>query len=110
MGSSICSGTLEKVWLKKSHCPTCGKKRFFVYELWEWYGIYVTCLKCGEKFTDEGRMDRPFCPGWRKTNIRNAKRFYRQILTNRPEGQKGEGLSPIKKLNSSKIREGGGDG
>jgi len=81
MGSAICSGTLEKVWLKKTYCPTCGKDRYFVAALWEWYGVYLTCIRCGERFCEEGRMERPFCRGWRKDSIKRAKKFY---LRNRP--------------------------
>jgi len=79
MSSAICSGTLEKVWLEKGYCPTCKKKRFFVRQMWEWYGLYDTCLKCGEKYFEGERMDRPFCRGWRKGNIDSAKKFYRQV-------------------------------
>lgn len=81
MGSAICSGQLDAVWLKRLECPSCDKRRFFVRELWQWYGVYDTCLKCGEKFCDGVQMDRPFCRGWRRGNIKAAERFYRKYRT-----------------------------
>jgi hypothetical protein len=79
MGSAICNGQLEKVWIAKGYCPTCKKDRYFFREVWEWYGLYDTCLKCGEKYFEGDRMDRPFCPGWRKHNIKKAKQLYRTL-------------------------------
>lgn len=90
MGSAICSGQLEKVWIKKGHCPTCKKDRYFLRELWEWYGLYDTCLKCGEKYFEGERMDRPFCRGWRKQNVDRAKKFYRQAAKTVYEESKDE--------------------
>jgi len=80
MGSAICSGKLDLISLVKAHCPTCKKLRYFLFEVWQWYGGYLTCLKCGEKFFEGERMERPFCPGWRQSNIKAAKKFYRQSL------------------------------
>ncbi len=79
MGSAICTGQLDEVWIRRLFCPTCEKKRYFLCTLWEWYGLYDTCLKCGERYFEGEQMDRPFCPGWRKSNIDSAKKFYRQF-------------------------------
>lgn len=67
------------VELKRLECLTCGKMRFFVWACYDWYGADMTCLRCGERFTsEEGRMERPFCRGWRKDSIRRAKKRWRK--------------------------------
>jgi len=80
MGSAICSGKLDFISLVKAHCPSCKKQRSFLFEMWEWYGRYSTCLKCGEKFFEGEMMERPFSPGWRQKNINAAKKLYRRFL------------------------------
>ena len=44
-----------------------------------WRGVYWICLSCGERFhSDEGRMERPFVPGWRVKSIKQAKEIWRE--------------------------------
>jgi len=45
-----------------------------------WYGSIFTCLKCGERFSNEEMLPRPFCPRWRKDNIKSAEKFYRRHI------------------------------
>lgn len=79
MGSAICSGTIEKTWIERGHCPTCKKQRFFLREMVDWYGLYDTCLKCGDRWGENELLDRPFCRGWRKESVDRAKKFYRRM-------------------------------
>jgi len=78
MGSHISFAKPDMVWLRRYDCPTCGKKRFFMGWHQEWYGSIFTCLKCGERFSDDEMLPRPFCPRWRQDNIAGAKKFYRK--------------------------------
>jgi len=75
----ICAPSSVGVRLSRKYCPTCDKDRFFVIAHYEWYGSDLTCLRCGEQFdTEEGQKPRPFCPGWRKQNIKSAKKLWRK--------------------------------
>jgi len=71
----------DSVVLRRVHCPTCERRRFFVVSHTPWYGINETCLWCGERFDDEGRAERPFERGWRKRSIESARRHYRRYRT-----------------------------
>lgn len=59
-------------------CGNCRHRRTFVVFVYEWYGPYATCLGCGEKYCNEGRMERPFERGWRARSIAEAKRRWKQ--------------------------------
>ncbi len=63
--------------LDRQPCPTCEKPRFFVCTFQHWYGWEFICLKCGEWFDEEGRMERPFRPRWREDNKAAARRMWR---------------------------------
>ena len=60
-------------------CPTCEKRRYFLDVYYEWLGGEITCLFCGERFTEEGRLPRPFCRGWREMNKERARKRYRRF-------------------------------
>ena len=79
MKIAICTGRIEKMWLEKGYCPNCKKQRYFIREMVEWYGLYDTCLRCGDKWFEGKMMARPFCRGWRKMQIEKAKKWYRCI-------------------------------
>ena len=75
----ICASAPLAIRLDRLFCPTCKKQRFFLIAHYECYGSDLTCLRCGEQFdTEEGRKARPFCPGWRKQNIKSAKKLWRR--------------------------------
>lgn len=78
MGFHILIAKPDKILLHRHYCPTCEKKRFMMCWHEEWYGWNYTCLKCGERWADEERLERPFCRGWRQDSVRRAKRFYRK--------------------------------
>lgn len=70
----ICSPTITGRRARIVFCPTCGRRRR-MYMWWqEWYGWHVTCLTCGEQWQDGEMLARPFCRGWRKENIAQAKK------------------------------------
>lgn len=68
-------------------CPTCVRRRRMVMEIFEWYGTDVTCCGCGERWQDNEMCPRPFCPGWRKRNIEQARAKWLRY------DQRGEGES-----------------
>lgn len=68
----------DRVSILRFDCIHCEKSRFFVVASQEWYGRIGTCLKCGEQFGDDEWLARPFARGWRKENIANAKKVFRQ--------------------------------
>ena len=59
---------------RRIKCPTC-QRRTFIGALYEWYGWLITCLHCGDRWQDGERMPRPFAPGWRKDNVRRARKL-----------------------------------
>ena len=68
-------------------CTTCQARRRQLCTLEAWYGVYRTCLTCGERWGDGERLERPFARGWRQDSVRRAKelwaRYGRVQLTKR---------------------------
>jgi hypothetical protein len=60
-------------------CPTCERRRFMFWRHVPWYGIDLTCLRCGEEWSDGERCERPFAPRWRQRNIEAARKLYRRL-------------------------------
>jgi hypothetical protein len=56
------------------HCPNCKRVRRFVGRAMVWYDTIWTCCACGDSYSVEGRMQRPFARGWRADEIRRARR------------------------------------
>lgn len=54
-------------------CPNCKVRRRFILKAQDYYDTIWTCCACGDSWTAEGRMERPFKPGWRKERISRAK-------------------------------------
>ena len=61
-------------WRTNRHCPTCERRRWFLASHAIWYGTTLTCLGCGDTWTDGERHERPFAPAWRERSIAAAKR------------------------------------
>jgi len=74
----ICTSPVVEKHLVRKICPTCGKRRYMTCFSYEWYDTDFTCLKCGERWSGGERLDRPFCPGWRKKSVENAKKQWRR--------------------------------
>jgi transposase len=65
----------------KFHCSNCDVSREGLGEYYEWYGYELTCLTCGDVYTEDGRRERPFERGWRKKSVEDArKRLERHLL------------------------------
>lgn len=54
-------------------CPTCDRRRRMAGHLALWYGATLTCLGCGDMWTDGEMHPRPFKPRWRAENIAAAR-------------------------------------
>lgn len=60
----------------EADCPTCGtRERFAGYDQ-PWYGPTLTCLGCGDRFSDGERLPRPFKPRWRRESIAEAEQWW----------------------------------
>lgn len=68
----ICAPSPTHTSLLVCHCPTCNDIRQFLVEDFEWYGAKLTCLTCGDAWSDGEREERPFRRGWRKDAIAAA--------------------------------------
>lgn len=66
--------------LFRTECPECGEPSWFFSRGWEWYADRLTCLGCGDEFSEDGRMERPFCRGWRQSNIAAAIKSLKRLL------------------------------
>lgn len=77
-GVHICAPVADAVNLRRMLCHTCERPTYFVTAHYEWYGWSVTCLRCGERWNDGERQERPFERGWRRHSIEQASAFYRR--------------------------------
>jgi hypothetical protein len=72
-GAVICEPTTFN-WRTRRHCPTCVRIRWMHVAEAIWYGATITCLGCGEAWSDGERLRRPFARGWRQDAVRRARR------------------------------------
>jgi hypothetical protein len=63
-------------------CPTeDGRIRRMVYTYSGlFFGPDLTCLGCGERWSDEGQYPRPFRRGWREEAMATARQAWRMAL------------------------------
>ena len=78
MSLHICAPEPDIVLIQWNPCSTCERKSPMVLAHYPWYGADWTCLRCGERWTDGERCERPFAPAWRKKNIEAAKKLWRR--------------------------------
>jgi len=64
--------------LRRTHCPTCDRRRWFAAWFYEWYGWNMTCLRCGDQWSDGAMCPRPFERGWRKKSVAAVIKRWRQ--------------------------------
>lgn len=64
--------------IKRVACPTCKRRTFMVGFFYEWYGWTLTCLGCGDQWTDGEMHPRPFAPKWRERNKEAARKMWRK--------------------------------
>jgi len=77
-GLHICAPQTDLRHLMRIDCPTCKRRTFAVGFHAPWYGWDLTCLKCGEEWSDGEMRRRPFAPRWRLRNIERAKARWRR--------------------------------
>jgi hypothetical protein len=64
------------------HCVTCKRLRRVVsLERSLWYAPILTCLGCGDSWSDGEMMPRPFARGWRAKAVEKAKRDWAAAMT-----------------------------
>jgi hypothetical protein len=85
MATHICRPIVDVIQIDRGYCPNCAKRRFVLRWHQEWYGWNETCLRCGEQWQDGQRLERPFCPGWRKLRVARAKQLWRRYREGRPD-------------------------
>ena len=61
-------------------CPTCDRRRRFVCHFEAWYGVDVTCLGCGDRWSDGEMAERPFQRGWRQESVKRAREQWASAL------------------------------
>lgn len=61
---------------RTAQCPTCGSAQRMAGFLQLWYGQTLTCLGCGDRWTDGEMHPRPFKPRWRAENKTAAQRWW----------------------------------
>lgn len=77
----ICAPQPDEAWKRRRQCPTCERRTTLVFFHTPWYGVDITCLRCGENWDgEEGRRERPFEPGWRPRSIAAARKRWRRFV------------------------------
>lgn len=69
--------------LRRSACPTCQKRTYFLWRHTPWYGVDDTCLRCGEEWQDGERSERPLAPRWRERRKQRARQLFRCLKAGR---------------------------
>jgi hypothetical protein len=54
-------------------CPVDERHTECVVSVYEWYSPIVTCVRCGESWSDGELRQRPFQRGWRRDAQRAAQ-------------------------------------
>jgi hypothetical protein len=57
-------------------CPTENRRRRMAGHLALWYGATITCLGCGDSWTDGEMHPRPFRPRWREDAIARGRKAW----------------------------------
>ena len=73
--------------IRRHFCPTCNRRTYMLWRHTPWYGVDVTCLRCGEEWQDGQRAERPFAPRWRERNKAAARKLYRLLRTAAPNAK-----------------------
>jgi hypothetical protein len=78
-GVHICAPPVTRRRIVGMDCPCCGKWTRVMQFFYEWYGASCTCLRCGDRWSDGERLERPFARGWRAKSIADAKKHWRAM-------------------------------
>lgn len=73
--SALCSPDTLPIRLT-CNCPVCGSDQRMAGFLQLWYGQTITCLGCGDMWTDGEMHPRPFKPRWRAENTAKAQQWW----------------------------------
>lgn len=93
-GVHICWSHPVEVRLMRARCQTCERRTYHVVASYEWYGPDGTCLRCGERYNEDGRAERPFARGWREQSKRDARASYRRRRSPTPANAPTETETP----------------
>jgi hypothetical protein len=63
-------------WRGIQFCPTCERRRRFAGFDQAWYGVTLTCLACGDSWSDGEMLERPFRRGWRDRARAEARKWW----------------------------------
>lgn len=66
--------------LQKNLCVNCKDDEWMLGTHFEWYSSHWTCLKCGERYNDDGIAPRPFERGWRNKSRNSAMQIIKNCL------------------------------
>lgn len=78
---TICGRTLLE-GRGRWHCPTCeGETDFLRSFCGLWYGDLLTCIECGEAWSDGYRCARPFERAWRQKRTVKARAAWEKALS-----------------------------
>lgn len=81
----ICDGGAAFEERRIMFCWTENRRRRFVVRSQAWYGATLTCLGCGDSWSDGERGYRPFARGWRQKAIADATKRWNAITLRAPE-------------------------
>ena len=80
----ICKAEIVYWAIRRWKCPNCGKRRMLI-EAFEWYPGLVSCLNCGDCWSEGERLQRPFYRNWRAESVEEMKRRLTQLALGRKE-------------------------
>ena len=72
-GFVLCTPTTFN-WRTVRPCSTCDQRRWMLVEEAVWYGATITCLACGDAWSDGERLPRPFSRRWREEAVARARK------------------------------------
>ena len=73
----LCAPKPQNRFTSKTTCPSCNRPTLMIGISYEYYGVDVTCIRCGRNWKGGEWMPLDFFRHARRDNIRRAKRAYR---------------------------------
>lgn len=74
-------------WRSVRHCPTENRRRRMLVVAFVWYPPTITCLGCGDAWSEGGHLVRPFARAWRRAATARARTQW-TAATTRPQAMK----------------------
>lgn len=72
----LCDGGPKTFHRTMHRCPFCHRLRPIAGFSQEWYGTTWICLGCGDSWSGDEMLPRPFTRGWRKASIWRARHYW----------------------------------